>query len=230
MFLVVINYELSQLLENTKDIHYIHCNQLQIITDSELQTLVYDISGVILTGGPQHIPEIEKHPELQRELKLIAYAVEQKCILLGICLGFQLLNYFFGNRVITLPNCIIGFNKMNPMSVNTYGDPVLQKLDFTLLCSGFSFHYDGVVENMNPDLYVVATGPNKCIYFIKHRYLPIYGIQSHPELSSNRIEKCIQNYNITFHDDLPVDSLFTRLRTHFVKTLLGINDMYTDAE
>jgi len=81
------------------------------------------VDVLIFTGGPQHLTEIEKYPELRNELTLLKYAIDKRIIIIGICLGFQLINYHFGNKVIQLPEPVVGHNFMEefiirPMNIH----------------------------------------------------------------------------------------------------------------
>ncbi len=77
----------------------------------------------------------------------------------------------------------------------------LKKINFDLLSKSISVHYDGLLENTNNDIDVIAKSIYGHIYFIKHKKYPIYGIQSHPEASIETINNCIKGifkFNLVF--------------------------------
>lgn len=220
--LVIENYDGSVHDTGKKEqFRYVNYKTLLSISNNELADLLMGTECLILSGGPQHIPHIKNHPELLKEMILIDVAIQKRITIIGICLGFQLLNYYFGNTVITLDECIVGCNKMNPASVNTHEDPLLERIDFKLLSTGFSFHYDGVKVNQNPDLLVIARDFNDNIYFIKHAMYPIYGIQSHPEVSYDETLNCLKKYGVSTNVDIPEDRHLKLIRETFFGALLN---------
>jgi GMP synthase-like glutamine amidotransferase len=66
--------------------------------DFELPAL-NDFDLLIILGGPMSIYEEDKYPWLKVEKKFIASAVEKKKLVLGICLGAELLADALGARV-----------------------------------------------------------------------------------------------------------------------------------
>ena len=125
LLVVVINFNAEELNADTEVLKYIHYKNLVEMSNLELDQLLEGYSGLILTGGPQHIPNFDNYPELAKEIYLISSAIKKKLIILGICLGFQLLNHYFGNCVITLNNCVVGCNKLNVKTVNTFDDEII---------------------------------------------------------------------------------------------------------
>jgi len=208
--LIIMNYE-----DDVEDPNYIRCMDLLHKTNTELATLLDGVSTLILSGGPQHVPTIQDYLELKREIQLIFLAAQRGITVIGICLGFQLINCAFGNPVIQLPEPIIGCGKLDVSSVRTYADPMLECIDFHTLAGGFSFHHDGVPEAVSPDLRVVATGPGGIVYFVKHWRFPIYGIQSHPEATLDGILDCLKRYNTPTPLDLPSQEVLSSVSDTF---------------
>ncbi len=225
-YLVIINYDTEEPCLNKENIKYISYKTLLEIPNNNLEYLLDNIDGLIISGGPQHIPYFDNHPELLKEIYLIYYAIKKKIIILGICLGFQLLNHYFGNIVTTLTKCVIGCNKINLETINTHGDEVLGNIDFNLLASGFSFHYDGVKANISKELLVIAKDNNNNLYFVKHKYLPIYGVQLHPEACYYETKKCLKKYKVNQDINLPDDSHLEKIRRNFFIAILGIENIF----
>lgn len=240
--LIIVNYDTDTATDTVGDPAYIKCMDLLPKTNTELAALLDGVSTLVLTGGPQHVPAINEHPdnssiagvdgtsssgrghpELKREIQLIFLAAQRDITVIGICLGFQLINCAFGNPVIPLPEPIIGSGFLDVSSVNTYADPMLECIDFGALARGFSFHYDGVPTAVSPDLQVVATGPplaelggaNGLIYFVKHWRFPIYGIQSHPEATLEGIRSCLERYGVLVPVSLPSEGVLDAVAETF---------------
>jgi GMP synthase-like glutamine amidotransferase len=220
--LIIVNYNGDDEAV-VEDLTYIKCVDLLPKTNTELAALLDGVSTLVLTGGPQHVPDINNHPELKREIQLIFLAAQRDITVIGICLGFQLINCAFGNPVVPLPEPIIGSGFLDVSSVNTYADPMLECIDFGALARGFSFHYDGVPTAVSPDLQVVATGPplaelggaNGIIYFVKHWRFPIYGIQSHPEATLEGIRSCLARYGAPTPVNLPTEEVLDAVAETF---------------
>jgi len=58
-----------------------------------------DYDGLILLGGPMNVDEVEKHPHLAHEVKLVKDAIKKDIPVLGICLGAQLIAQALGASV-----------------------------------------------------------------------------------------------------------------------------------
>lgn len=61
--------------------------------------LMEDLDFLIIMGGPMNIYEEDKYPWLTTEKKLIEQAIQQNKIVLGICLGSQLIADVLGAKV-----------------------------------------------------------------------------------------------------------------------------------
>jgi GMP synthase (glutamine-hydrolysing) len=179
--------------------------------------------GLVISGGPQFVTELDKYPELHLELALIHVAANAGKLVLGICLGFQLINHAFGNRVERLSEPRIGCGYFDPTSVDTTGDYRLQQIDFSLFDAAFSFHSDGVRHNTSPDLVTVAH--SRCdpplIYAVRHRTLPIYGFQIHPEATAEGIRGCLERYGEELLRPLAAPAAIDAVRHTFFATFLG---------
>lgn len=161
------------------NIKYFSYSELQTIS---VEVLLETVDVLIITGGKQHV--YENPPELQYELFLIEFAIQRKITIIGICLGFQIINHYFGNKVVRLPTPFIGHCMMEEDSLCFAGHELID---------AFSFHYDGVLENICPDLEILAYSKLqtvRCIYYVKHRTLPIWAIQSHPDAHPDGIIRC----------------------------------------
>lgn len=99
--------------------------------------------------------------------KIILYAVENKKPLLGICRGIQSLNVFLGG---TLKQDILHHKNDNHF--------IFYKNKYHLVNS---FHHQSI-DRLAPDLEIISKSLDNEIEIVKHKYLPIYGVQFHPEL------------------------------------------------
>lgn len=179
--------------------------------------------GLVISGGPQFITELDRFPELHLELALIHVAANAGKLVLGICLGFQLINHAFGNTVVRLPEPRIGCGYFDPATVNVVEDTKLQQIDFSRFDAAFSFHSDGVTVNMSPDLITVAH--SRCdpplVYAVRHRTLPIYGFQIHPEATADGIHGCLERYGEELLQPLAAAADIDAVRSTFFAIFLG---------
>ena len=68
-----------------------------------------DIDWLVVMGGPMNIYEDNKYPWLTQEKRFIEQAIENEKIILGICLGWQLIADVLGAKVFPNPDKEIGW-------------------------------------------------------------------------------------------------------------------------
>ncbi|WP_310496533.1 aminodeoxychorismate/anthranilate synthase component II [Sandarakinorhabdus sp.] len=109
-------------------------------------------------------------------LDLIAAAAEARMPLFGVCLGHQALGQAFGGTVVRAPQVMHG--KTNAMAHDASGV-------FAGLPSPFEatrYHSLTVREDDLPDcLAINARSPDGLIMGLRHKELPLHGVQFHPE-------------------------------------------------
>lgn len=224
MYIIIANYR-----EPTADY-----GEFRFIEAAHLQARMTEIidllkapatEGLVISGGPQFVTELDKYPELHLELALIHVAAAAGKLVLGICLGFQLINHAFGNRVVRLPEPRIGCGYFDPASVIAGDDYRLRQIDFSRFHAAFSFHSDGVEVNESSDLITVAS--SRCdsgqplVYAVRHRTLPIYGFQVHPEATLAGIQECLARYGEGLLRPLAAAADIEAVRRTFFATFLG---------
>jgi anthranilate synthase component II len=124
-------------------------------------------NGLILSPGPE-TPE-----KANLLLQYIQYAVD-KLPVLGICLGHQALNIHFGG---SLKKALL------PMHGKISLLYCKEDNFLSTLPSNFNVvrYHSLVIDQLASDLEVLATSRDQEIMIIKHKTLPILGIQYHPE-------------------------------------------------
>lgn len=109
-------------------------------------------------------------------LELVAACAAEKRPLLGVCLGHQSIGQAFGGKVVRAPQLMHG--KTCPITHDGTGV-------FAGLPSPFTatrYHSLIVAAEGLPDTLIVnATSPDGLIMGMRHRDLPIHGVQFHPE-------------------------------------------------
>lgn len=137
-----------------------------------------DFDAVIAMGGPMDTDEVELHPWLTTEKRLIAELVAAETPFWGVCLGAQLLADALGARVYRGPAAEIG---VLPVFLTDAAarDPVTTDLPRTLP----AFHWHSCGFDLPPGSVLLASSaayPNQ-IFRVGSR---AYGLQCHLEVSS----------------------------------------------
>ena len=106
-------------------------------------------------------------------LDLVAAAAEARRPLLGVCLGHQSIGQHFGGKVVRGG---LMHGKTSPITHDSSGV-------FAGLPSPFTAtrYHSLIVTDVPEALVVNATAPDGSVMGLRHRDLPIHGVQFHPE-------------------------------------------------
>jgi len=171
-------------------VHYLQIGGASVTLKRNNELRQVDVSpyqGVLLSPGPGE-------PSTSGDLMWFLNAISTQKPILGICLGHQAIGCYYGAKLV----------KGTPMHgkismVHTLVDHLL----FDCLPTSYSVarYHSLLLENLPEDLALVQQTQLKECMAIKHKFLPIWGIQYHPEahltafgqqLISNWVMKCIQ--------------------------------------
>ncbi|HHV58356.1 MAG TPA: aminodeoxychorismate/anthranilate synthase component II [Firmicutes bacterium] len=124
---------------------------------------------IVLSPGPGRPEDAGICVELIRKL-------EGRIPLLGICLGHQAIGYAYGGKIVKAGKIVHGKTSMiihnghwvfygvkNPICATRYHSLVIEK------------------ESLPEELEITARTSDGTIMGIKHKKLPVYGVQFHPE-------------------------------------------------
>lgn len=194
-----INYE--YLSKNYKNVKYIYSVCIMNKSFDKIKNMILKYDIVFIGGGPQHLTndKIKSYHELNNLFNVVKICEENNILLIGICLGSQIIAHYYNSQVIKLSNVCIGTNYLDINNVNKKiisNDKYLSKLDLNILKKSFSFHHDGIKINKNNNLDFIAFSINNIPYIIKHKSKNIYGFQFHPEVTKNYIYNILNIYNI----------------------------------
>ncbi len=123
--------------------------------------------GIILSGGPRSV-YLPDSPRVDR------WVFELGVPVLGICYGHQLIAHLFGGKVES------GHSEYGRTLVRIVKRDALFD-DWEDEETVWMSHSDAVVE-LPRDFEVLAVSENNVIAAFRHRELPIYGVQFHPEV------------------------------------------------
>ena len=123
--------------------------------------------GIILSGGPRSV-YLPDSPRVEKWIFDLGVPV------LGICYGHQLIAYLFGGKVES------GYREYGRTKIRIVKRDSLFD-DWEDEETVWMSHSDAVVE-LPREFEILAVSENNVIAAFKHRELPIYGVQFHPEV------------------------------------------------
>jgi anthranilate synthase component II len=168
MILVIDNYDsftwnlVHYLMELGADVEVVRNDAMSVG-----QAMSSGAEAFLISPGP-------KTPsEAGISLDLVAACADQGRPLLGVCLGHQAIGQHFGGRVIRGG---LMHGKTSPVSHDGTGL-------FAGLPSPFTAtrYHSLIVDAIPDDLIVNATAPDGSVMGVRHKTLPIHGVQFHPE-------------------------------------------------
>jgi GMP synthase (glutamine-hydrolysing) len=149
-------------------------------------------AGLVIGGGPQSAYEVNYHPYLTDECRLLLHAVAEGKPVLGLCLGAQLMAATFGARVQAGRQREIGY-----LPVTLTPEAVRDELFKGLPTTFTTTHWHGDVFELPRGATLLASSaltPHQAVRFADG----LYGLQFHLELTPEIIDEMSHS----FHDYL----------------------------
>ena len=141
---------------------------------------------LIVMGGPQNACDLTSYPYLKDEILLIQRSILQSKLVLGFCLGAQLIGEALGGKAAKSPQKEIG---VFPITLTEEGckNPLFQ--DFPNSFPAIHWHNDMPGETSTSQILATSLGcPRQII-----QYTPqAYGFQCHLEITKEGIEDLIK--------------------------------------
>jgi anthranilate synthase component 2 len=106
-------------------------------------------------------------------LDLVAACAELRKPLLGVCLGHQSIGQHFGGKVVRG-----GLMHGKTCPVEHDGTGLFEGLPSPFIATRY---HSLIVKDVPDELIVNATAPDASVMGVRHRALPIHGVQFHPE-------------------------------------------------
>lgn len=157
-----------------------------------------DINFLIIMGGPQSAVNYQDYPYLEKEVEYIKAAIKTDKLVLGVCLGAQLIAIASGGKAVPSPYKEIG---LFPIKLNQDGinDPVFSVFNSSEIDS-LHWHNDMAVP---PEGFKILASSEGCPIQVFSNGKNIYGLQCHFELTRFGIEDLIKNCLVDFKADGP---------------------------
>lgn len=145
------------------------------LTPAEVEALRPD--HILISPGPCTPQDAGISIELIRHFAALGEAGGPRVPILGVCLGHQALGAAFGGNVIRAPKLMHG----KTSEVTHDGRTIFADIPLTMTCTRY---HSLIVEDKDlpAELQVSArTTDGETIMALRHRNLPIEGVQFHPE-------------------------------------------------
>ncbi len=147
-----------------------------------------DLDWLVVMGGPMNIYEEREYPWLAAEKKFIGAAIEKGKIVLGICLGAQLIADVLGGQVVRNRYKEIGWF---PVSLKPEG---LASLPFRGFPEEFpAFHWHGDTFTLPPGAVMLAESEACPAQAFSANGSRVLALQFHLESSVDSVRTLIQN-------------------------------------
>ena len=129
------------------------------------------VDGVLLSPGP-------KGPwEAGVSVEMVRYCAAERLPLLGVCLGHQAIGVAFGGQCVRAPELLHGKTSLvYPHRRGRAGRPAR-----TRSSPRATTRWRSIEKGLPDELVVTATTASGVIMGLRHRELPIEGVQFHPE-------------------------------------------------
>lgn len=147
-----------------------------------------ELDWLIVMGGPMNIYEEKKFGWLVREKEFIRDAITQGKLVLGICLGAQLIADVLGGRVYKNEHKEIGWYPVR------LSEAAKESKVLSVLPNGFTaFHWHGDTFNLPPSCKRMATSEGCLNQAFEYDQGRVIGFQFHLESSLESVRRLIQN-------------------------------------
>jgi GMP synthase-like glutamine amidotransferase len=146
-----------------------------------------DYDWLVVLGGPMNIYDHDRHPWLEEEKRFLRDAIESGKVVLGVCLGAQLISSVLGGKVIRNEFREIGWHPVwrTPESESSTVFHMLPR-EFT------AFHWHGDVFSVPPGC-TLAIESEACANQAFDYENRVFALQFHLESNTESIENLISN-------------------------------------
>lgn len=138
--------------------------------DTVTPEIANTFDGIIISPGPD-IPAASGH------ILSIIKNLDSKIPLLGICLGHQAIAEAFGGELFRMPK---QYHGVQTMLIDRKEDIILRDISDDAMF-GLYHSWAVAIEKFPQTLVATSFSEDDILMSCHHKYLPIYGVQFHPE-------------------------------------------------
>jgi anthranilate synthase component 2 len=195
MLLVVDNYD--SFTYNLVSLLKLHEAEVEIIKNDDISSfkfLIQKTKSLIISPGPSS-PQNSK-----LSIDALAFCDKFDIPSLGVCLGHQLIGYYYGAKINRAPKPVHG--KQDLISIINNKSLLLKNIEDEFFAARYhSLLIDHNTINKNILKTTSITKKDNLVMSIEHNYKPIYGVQFHPEsIISENGNKIIGNFiNLSYN-------------------------------
>ncbi len=147
-----------------------------------------DAVGLLVMGGPMGVYEADRYPYLRNEIRLIEAALAQRCPVLGICLGSQLVASALGAEVRKGPRKEVGWHTLT-LTEDGLLDPLFKGLESSFV----SFHWHGDVFDLPSGAVSLARSELTRCQAFRHG-TSTYGLLTHMEVTHDIVKGMVESF------------------------------------
>ena len=156
-------YNLSYLIQQN------YSGAVEVIRNDEITlSKVEEYEAIVISPGPGT-------PANSGLTMKVLSEYYDKIPILGICLGMQCINEYFGGKTIKAPFPVHG--KQSEVFI-IEKSIIMNNLKLPIIVGRY---HSLVISELSSDLLITATTSDNLPMVIEHKILPMYGIQFHPE-------------------------------------------------
>ncbi|MGC1394924.1 MAG: type 1 glutamine amidotransferase [Coleofasciculaceae cyanobacterium] len=185
-YLQHVHFEGLANIENWANLHNHTLSSTQLYRDESLPSLEKS-DFLIVMGGPMNIYEEDKYPWLINEKKFIEQAIKHDKIVLGICLGSQLIADVLGAKVFPNPEPEIGWFPIQ-LTAAAQSSNIFKELPKQLTV--FHWHGDTFELPQGATLMASSTGCQNQAFIYGEK---VIGLQCHLESTKSSVQKLIEH-------------------------------------
>jgi len=173
-------------------------DRVEIEKGETLPDSVSEYDALFIMGGPMAAYERDKYPVFDKEVVLVLEAAEQGKLIVGVCLGAQIIAGIYGGNVYPNEHKEIGWHP-----VNFFGDAAIRFGIHGQQIPLFHWHSDTFDPPHEAEIFAKSELTKNQAFVIGKN---IYGLQFHLEVTGKMVQEWINTYN----DQLTRDQINTK--------------------
>lgn len=162
-------------------------DRIEIEKGSEPPDSISAYDAIFIMGGPMAAYERDKYPVFDKEVVLVLEAAEQGKLVVGVCLGAQIIAGIYGGNVYPNEHKEIGWHP-----VSFFGETAKQFGLNGQQIPLFHWHSDTFDAPHESEIFAKSDLTKNQAFVIGKN---IYGLQFHPEVTGKMVQEWINVYN-----------------------------------